>query len=211
VRPLRAACVGAVLGAAQCLGGTAAVAQALGPVATQSVSQVVTVDRESLFTDSQFGKRVQAQLEQERARLAAETRKIETDLQREEQALTAQRDSLTPEAFRTLANAFDAKVQDLRQQSAATEQDFLRRMEREQLAFFDLVGPILGQLVRELGAIVILDRRVIVLTTRNIDITDLAIARIDEVLGRGDEGPTESTPAAPPVVPMPAQPVPSDQ
>lgn len=211
MRPLRAACVGAVLGAALCLGVTAAVAQALGPVATQSVSQVVTVDRESLFTDSQFGKRVQAQLEQERARLAAETRKIETDLQREEQALTAQRDSLTPEAFRTLANAFDAKVQDLRQQSAATEQDFLRRMEREQLAFFDLVGPILGQLVRELGAIVILDRRVIVLTTRNIDITDLAIARIDEVLGRGDEGPTESTPAAPPVVPMPAQPVPSDQ
>lgn len=161
------------------------------------VSQIVTIDRQSLFSDTQYGRRVVETVEAERVRLANETRKVEEALVKEERELTEKRDSMSPEDFRKLAKAFDAKVQALRTEGTEREQEFVGTLEREQAAFFDRIGPILGQLVRELGAVVILDRRAILLTTRNIDITKLAVERIDQVLGDGSDLPDNapSTPA----------------
>ena len=169
-----------------------ATAQQLGG----AVSQIVTIDRQSLFSDTQYGRRVVETVETERVRLASETRKVEEALVKEERELTERRESMTPEAFRDVAKAFDAKVQALRSEGTAREQEFVRTLEREQAAFFERIGPILGQLVRELGAVVILDRRAILLTTQNIDITRLAVERIDEVLGDGRDLP-DSTPSTP--------------
>ena len=159
-------------------------AQELG----RAVSQIVTIDRQSLFSDTQYGRRVVQTVEVERQRLATETRKVEAALLQEERDLTAKRAEMTPEAFRALAKAFDEKVQALRAEGTTREQDFVSTLERQQVEFFEQVGPILGQLVRELGAVVILDRRAILLTTQNIDITKLAVQRIDEVLGDGADG-----------------------
>lgn len=151
----------------------------------QSVSQIVTIDRQRLFAETAFGKRVVAAAEEERARLAQETRATEAELVKEENLLTEQRASLDPKEFRILADEFDKKVSELRAEGQAREQEFVQVLEREQSAFFDRIGPILGVLVRELGAVVILDRRAILLATQNIDITDLAITRIDQELGDG--------------------------
>ncbi len=146
---------------------------------------LLTVDRERLFTQSMYGRRILAELETERSRLAAEARKVDADLVAEEKNLTDQRAKLSPDAFRLLADAFDEKVQALRRERPAREKDFSDRFEREQQAFFQKIGPILGVVVRERGGVVIVDRRAILLTTQNIDITDHAIARIDVVLGDG--------------------------
>ncbi|WP_424939999.1 OmpH family outer membrane protein [Aliiroseovarius sp. S253] len=151
----------------------------------QSVSQIVTIDRQRLFSETAYGRRVVATVETERTRLAQETRAAEIDLAQEEKLLTEQRGSLDPAAFRILADEFDKKVSELRAEGQVREQDFVSVLEREQSAFFDRIGPILGGMVRELGAVVILDRRAILLATRNIDITDLAIRRIDQELGDG--------------------------
>ncbi|MCK0138740.1 OmpH family outer membrane protein [Aliiroseovarius sp. F47248L] len=160
-------------------------ASVLAQQAGSVVSQIVTIDRQSLFSDTQYGRRVVETVETERVRLASETRKVEEALVKEERELTDKRDSMSPEEFRKIAKAFDEKVQALRTEGTEREQEFVRTLEREQAAFFDRIGPILGQLVRELGAVVILDRRAILLTTRNIDITKLAVERIDQVLGDG--------------------------
>ncbi|MCI2393712.1 OmpH family outer membrane protein [Aliiroseovarius sp. N1F302] len=154
-----------------------------------AVSQIVTIDRQSLFSDTQYGRRVVETVESERVRLANETRMVEAELVEEERQLTERRDTMTPEDFRELAKAFDAKVQALRSEGAAREQEFVQTLEREQAAFFERIGPILGKLVRELGAVVILDRRAILLTTQNIDITRKAVDRIDQVLGDGSDLP----------------------
>lgn len=166
----------------------------LAQQADGAVSQIVTIDRQSLFSDTKYGRRVVETVETERVRLAGETRKVEEALVKEERELTEKRDTLSPDEFRQLAKAFDEKVQALRSEGTEREQEFVRTLEREQAAFFDRIGPILGQLVRELGAVVILDRRAILLTTRNIDITKLAVERIDQVLGDGSDL-TEGAPA----------------
>ena len=153
----------------------------------------MTIDRQRLFSETAYGQRVIATVEIERARLAQETRAAEAALTQEEKLLTEQRSSLDPTSFRVLADAFDNKVNELRAEGQDREQEFVRVLEREQTAFFERIGPILGRMVRELGAVVILDRRAILLATQNIDITDMAIRRIDLELGDGVTTPTEPT------------------
>lgn len=166
---------------------TGMISPAMAQDMAEVASQIVTIDRQSLFSDTLYGRRVLETVEKERVRLAAETREAEGLLLAEERELTQQKTELAPEAFRTLAKAFDEKVQSLRDEGSSREQAFVKRLEREQAAFFERIGPILGQLVRELGAVVIIDRRAVLLTARNIDITQAAVERIDTVLGDGQD------------------------
>lgn len=203
-------CLGLALSVSLWLGTGQAAAQDLG----RAVSQIVTIDRQQLFPGTAYGRRVLASVEAERKRLAEENRRVEAQLLQEERDLTKQRETLTPQAFRALATEFDERVRALRAEGTTREQEFVRIMESEQAAFFDRIGPILGQLLREIGAVVILDRRAILLTTQNVDITARAVARIDEALGDGTQldeaAPPEqgdTTPNAPDIAPSdPPQP-----
>jgi Skp family chaperone for outer membrane proteins len=168
-------------------------AQELGRV----VSPILTIDREQLFSGTLYGQRVNRELEAASTAMAAETRRIEADLEAEEQQLTDQRPTLSTEEFRALANAFDEKVQALRTERETAESGLRSQIEAAQAEFFDQIGPILGALVRARGAVMIVDRRAILLTAADVDITEDAIARIDAVLGDGT-APVDPEGAAPP-------------
>jgi Skp family chaperone for outer membrane proteins len=56
------------------------------------------------------------------------------------------------------------------------------RQDQAQQAFLDEVGPVLDQILTEMGAELIIDRASVILASPSIDITDLAIRRIDETL-----------------------------
>ena len=120
--------------------------------------------------------------------MATETRAIEADLEAEEKALTAQRATLDPESFRALADAFDEKVQALRAEREQAQNNVRARIESAQVEFFNRIGPVLGELVRERGAVLIVDRRAILLAATDVDITAEAVSRIDAVLGDGSAG-----------------------
>ena len=155
---------------------------------TQAVpSQFVTLDRDRLFQSTLYGRRVIEQLAGERLRLAEETQELERALEAEELALTEARKTLPPEEFRAKADAFDEKVVALRAEAQAAEGRFVTLLETERLRFFERVAPVLAQLIHDLGAVAIIDRSAILLTTQNIDVTDLAIARVDTVLKDGAE------------------------
>lgn len=187
----------ALMGAAQ--------AQTLGRVD----SPILTVDRDRLFAGSLYGQRINRELETASAAMAAETRKIETALEAEEIELTARRATLAPEDFRALADAFDEKVQALRKERDTAETNLRQQIEQAQLAYFDQIGPLLGALVRERGAVMILDRRAILLTAADVDITDAAIARIDAVLGDGAEAGEGAVTPAPGNAPAPVDTIPA--
>ena len=175
-------------------------AQQLGEV----ISPILTLDRDALFSGTLYGQRINAELEARSRDLAAETRRIETELEDEERELTEQRATLPVEEFRALADAFDDKVQALRDERERAQNEAVREIEAAQLAFFNRIGPILGQLVRERGAVMILDRRAILLTAADVDITQAAIARIDAVIGAGDEGGAVDDSAPPAPAPAPS-------
>ncbi len=110
---------------------------------------------------------------------AAENREIEAELLAEERELTERRPELPPDDFRALADAFDRKVQLLREQQDEKERELTQFREAERQRFFQEVAPVLSEIVRERRALVILDRRDVFLSADSIDITDEAIRRLD--------------------------------
>ena len=156
--------------------------------------QILTIAPERLYTDSDFGKRVIRQLEAESAVLVAENRRIEAELTAEEMDLTIRRAEMEPDAFRTLADAFDQKVQETRRTQDAKTQELARLNGTSRRVFLQTARPILEELMREAGAGVILDRDTIFMSANATDITDLAVARINLVLGDGSQNNDESSP-----------------
>ncbi len=149
-------------------------------------SSVVTLDQERVYTGSLFGQRVAAELAATSRALASENRRIEAELTAEEKELTDRRASLTTEEFRPLAEAFDARVVGLRQSQDEKARALQRRDEAERQAFLRAALPILRDLIRDLGAVAILDSRAVLFADQRIDITDRAIARIDAGIGLGE-------------------------
>jgi Skp family chaperone for outer membrane proteins len=148
-------------------------------------SAILTVSSDRLFTNSAFGQRVAREIEAESAVLAAENRRIEAELTAEEKVLADRRPDMEPDAFRLLADAFDAKVQDFRRTQDAKARDLAQERDANRLTFLGAARPVLEDLLRESGAGVILERSSVFLSSNATDITDIAIERINATLGDG--------------------------
>ena len=172
-----------------------AVLAAAAPAAAQApdlpASPVLTLDQDRLFGESRFGRQVEARQEAAQQELIAENRALEAQLVEEERRLTERRSVLAPEAFREQAEAFDTRVETLRRAQEAKSRALLARYDAERQRFFEAALPVLAAIVRDSGASVILSDQAIVLSFENIDITDAAIARLDEIFAGevdGEEG-----------------------
>lgn len=162
--------------------------------------QVRTLDQERLFAESAFGRRAAAVVAAASRELAASNQRILEELTAEERELTERRAHLDPEEFRRLADDFDARVEAIRREQEARARAISRMGEEEQQRFFAAAGPILVDLMREIGAVAILDSRAVILSSERIDFTELAIQRVDAVLGDGAETAADGT------APQPAPP-----
>ncbi|MWD27791.1 OmpH family outer membrane protein [Aquicoccus sp. SCR17] len=161
----------------------AATAQDLGQVQ----SPILTIDSDRFFSESDFGRRTEREFESEGAALAAENRALEADLADEEKALTRKRDTMPAEEFRALADAFDEKVQRIRREQQAKLQDLQQRAEARRRRFLDSADPILSEVMRAAGAAVIVERRSVFASAPVIDVTEVAIQRMNERVGDGGD------------------------
>lgn len=156
---------------------------ASGPLVFQT--PFVTLDQDLLFLRSQYGRRIQMDLEAQRTDLATENSKIGSQLIAEELELTERRKELSAQEFLPLANAFDQKVQKIRSEQEGKSQALQQRLEAERKAFRGLLGPVLADLMRARGALALIDRQAVLLAADEVDITDEAIAAMDAKLGSG--------------------------
>lgn len=198
---MRPAVLAAFLGLSLAFWGGPSPAQAPGTAFDQGIvrSPVLVLDFDRLFAQSAFGRRVTSKIEAQGEDLAAENRRIETDLTDEERRLTEQRATLSAAEFRQLANAFDEKVQRLRSAQDAKTRALGQVSDGARRQFVAAAQPVLKQLMRDAGAAVILERRAVLVAADVVDITATAIQRIDEAIGAGEALPTGDD--APPVTP----------
>ena len=168
--------------------GSPVVAQVLdqGTVALPR-SVILTLETDRMFEASDFGIRVAAEIEAEGIELAAENRKIEAELIEEESQLTNLRASTDATAFTKLAEAFDEKVQTLRQQQNAKARALGTKSEETRQTFLNAAQPILLQIMQDANAAIIIERRNTIISLDAVDITDVAIDRIHDTLGDGSE------------------------
>lgn len=171
--PLRAALIAALL-----LGTTPARAQ--DPAVIEIQSPVLVIDQDRLFTETRLGTQTLDDLEAQAQALADENQRIEAELIEREQELTDLRPETAPEDFRALADEFDARVERIRTEQDAKARDLNRLRDEARQEFFQDVAGIISEIVRERGALVVLDRRDVFLSADRIDITDEAIERVNE-------------------------------
>lgn len=163
------------------LAGGAALAQPVVPV--QAILPpdpgLRVLDQDRLFTGSRLGQALLADLNAAERRLDRENQTLAEQLEAEERALTELRATLPPEEFRERAEAFDRRVDTIRAERARLSQELARRYETEAQRFFEYAVPILSELLAEEGISVLLRPEAMILGADWLDITDLAIERID--------------------------------
>ncbi len=148
-------------------------------------SEILTLDPDRLFAGTEVGQRLTEQYQSERDDLIANNRELEAELRAEEQALTDARKTMSAPQFRAQADAFDAKVRSIRAENDRKVRDLERGRELAPLSLMRMAEPILVQVMRDTGGKIILDNRQVLLRADVIDITDLAIARVDAEIGDG--------------------------
>lgn len=159
-----------------------------GPVAAQQVpaavppTPVLIVDSDRLYLESSYGKQIRDALDADATALKAENDRIVAALTEEERSLTLRRPSMDAEAFRAEAEAFDVKVQGIRRARDAKEVALQKARVDARDQFFTNVRDVVGQLMLERGAALVLDRRSVFLALSASDVTEVAIARIDAAL-----------------------------
>lgn len=154
-------------------------------------SPILTIDQDRFFNQSLWGKRVASEIETASANLAAENRGIEADLVAEERGMTDRRPAMNPDEFRKLADAFDAKVVAIRAAQDKKTHVLSLRHDEERQKFLQAVLPYIGALLRERGAVAILDNRTVFIAADAIDVTEALTAEVDARVGAGPDLPAE--------------------
>ena len=182
--------------------------------ATLPRAPVLTLDRNRLFSDSAFGKAAESRFQADSQALIAENLRLEQALEEEERQLTDQRATLDAETFQKLAAEFDTKTEAIRAAQDAKSRSLTAQREEDRQRFLQAAVPVLGELMRDAGAVAIFDKDMVILSLRGVDITEEAVARIDAALGDGSalpqaEGTQPDDPggeAPPPTAEPPAAP-----
>ena len=183
--------------------------EAPGAPAGSAVLPVITLDQDMLYLNSKWGQRVQADLERQGREIAAENDRLEKQFADEERELTQLRATLPPEEFRTRADAFDTRVVEVRRERANAARELQNRANEERGAFFRAALPVLAAMMRERGAVAVLDRNSVFVAAESIDVTEALIQRLDASIGAGPADPaaTPQVPALP--APAPEEPEPA--
>lgn len=141
---------------------------------------VLVLSQDQLFSESLLGQAILDLESQETDDLVEEGKRIEELFKAEESELTRRRPAMEANAFRALADDFDARVEASRsaQLQAATETQ--QRAEARRRKFIEVAGPVLGRLLAKYQATALLDVRTVLLFNRNMDVTREAIEMLDE-------------------------------
>jgi len=143
-------------------------------------SPILVVDLEKLFNNSDFGRKVASDYAAVGNEIAAENRRIEAELIAEEKALADQRPTMEQSEFRALADAFDIKVQKMRETQRTKLRDLSQSSEAAKSRFFEFAQPVLEGIMVESNAVVIMELNSVVLNMSAIDITQEAIKQINQ-------------------------------
>ncbi|WP_439562269.1 OmpH family outer membrane protein [Roseinatronobacter sp.] len=153
------------------------------------VLQLRTLDEERLFRGSAFGQRVESEIDAASRALEAENEQLLEQLTTREMELTEARASMPPAEFRAQAEAFDLEAEGIRRSQAEKRQRLSLYEESEQRRFFQLAAPILQQVLASEGAQVLIDSRAVIIGVSGMDMTEPAIAALNDSIGDGSPSP----------------------
>ena len=148
----------------------------------KKLSTIAVLDQDALFSESEWGKKILKEVENQVSKLSDENRSIETALELEESKLTKVRKTISKIEFDVLAIKFDEKVKKIRLEQADKQRKINIFLNENRKLFFERVTPILLDYINELGIEVLLNKDTVALASLGSDITISAINKINEQL-----------------------------
>ena len=157
-----------------------------GAAATSAVQspRIVVIDRQQLLQRSAAGKDIFNQTQTLSKQLETQLRTEEGQLQTEATQLQQQMAIMAAEVraqkekdFNAKQQAFQTKVQ---QRQAQIQASFNQAARQVEVA----LDPILQAIMKERGANMVLDRSAVIVATTDVDVTTLALQRLDRALPR---------------------------
>ena len=145
-------------------------------------SAILTISPEDLFQDSEFGGALQRRAATFANQLKQENNRFEATLAQEEKNLTILRKTIAADSFASMAAAFDRKVERIRNEQEEKSLKLNQEMEANRKYFFDAVLPVLGEIMKKYGALLIVDKSAVFVSFDRIDITAEAATLIDQTL-----------------------------
>ncbi|NIY81210.1 OmpH family outer membrane protein [Celeribacter sp. HF31] len=150
------------------------------PSEAKLVFPVLVFDRARVVKQSQAGAALEARMAEAREALLAENDQIYADLEAEEQEISDAKSTMAEAEFRARAQAFDEKVTQVRQRQDEKARD-IQTLYDEGLAEIDQqMNTVLTQIARDLGAVVVFERNQVYLMNGAIDISRIAIEKLDD-------------------------------
>ncbi|MGB1236054.1 MAG: OmpH family outer membrane protein [Planktomarina sp.] len=144
---------------------------------------VLVIDRVSLYQSSRYALQLRQDIVEKYQNQSAETRRLEHTLRAEELKLTELRKTMSPEDFAVAAQKFDDRAEAARRNAEENQRAADTELAQQERAFFLRVRPIIGQIMVERGATLVLEDSAAIFMKFNIlDITDVARDRIDAEL-----------------------------
>ena len=154
--------------------------------ATQELSPpVLIINSDRVYAESAYGQRIEADLAALVADLQAENDTIAQTLRAEELSLTERRPDMDPAAFRAEADAFDSKVQDVREARDAKNAELQVMSAEARAQFNEGMQEVVAEVMLERGAQIVMEQRSVLLSVSAANITDMVIARMNAELGDG--------------------------
>ena len=153
-----------------------------GPAAAQDGTVIAILDMERILRDSKAAATLRQEVDKQRQTHQTTLREQENALRTADQELARQRSVLS-------ADAFTAKRKELQDQAVALQQEFVTRQKEMEELFARGIGQVrnaLAEVAKEIaderGISLILLKATIVLASRDLDITEEALKRLDERL-----------------------------
>ncbi len=140
------------------------------------------MDIEKIFSNSKAGQSLIGQIKTRAEALQATRDKAQKELEGDAKKIDEQKTLLAQEALR-------AKADDLRLKEIAKNQELqqeLRKLEASQLTarneILKALQPILKDVMAEKKASMIMEKRAVLISSPDIDVTDIVVKRLDGVL-----------------------------
>lgn len=135
-----------------------------------------------LFAQSSVGQAVETRMQQLAQEVQTELQPYATSLQTEAQQLQTSGSTLQPDELNRRRQALQQRAQEAQQLEATRENELRYTLGMQRQAITEAVSPILTALYQEKGCGLLLDRESVFMMNPAMDVTDLAIQRLNTAL-----------------------------
>ncbi len=143
---------------------------------------ILVIDRAQLLGESDAGKNIAEQAKGLQETIAKELQGEFDELKKEEEQLISQQSLLAPEVLQERAEKLQIKQRDFEVTQQIKNREFQASLANAQAEIGKALEPILGDIITERSATILVDRSNVMFAIPDIDVTPVALKRLNEKL-----------------------------